>query len=213
MSSIIFLLSPDQAFIATDTLSVTTDGTPLNFTTKAFVVPHLKLVIAGTGLAGVSSAWFRRINESMLVSDIDHLNHHTQVSLTELCSTEFSNIDEDEISTTIYHVGVGADGDIHGYSYSSRYGFESRPIEYGLSMKPGAGVEPDPESPRTFIELMEAQKGLQQQVDAPSRVYIGGQAQVVSLDKAGNFHIFYQGNISDYEDDKDAMYMAFKRTK
>jgi hypothetical protein len=54
MSSLIFFTDSEQALIATDTLAVSPDGQPLKFTTKAFALPHLRMVIAGTG-AGASS--------------------------------------------------------------------------------------------------------------------------------------------------------------
>ena len=209
MSSIIMLLSQEQAFVATDTLAVDERGRPKHFTTKAFVIPHLKLVIAGTGIAGLTSAWLRHINESMTVSNIDHLNYHAQVSLAHLFRTECPDIDGYQISSTVYHVGVGADGDIHGYSYSSMYGFESRPLQHGLLMKPTAGEEPDAENQRSFIELMEAQKKIQEASDEASRLYIGGQVQVISLDRTGNFSIFSPGHLSDFEEDQASMYEAF----
>jgi hypothetical protein len=185
------LLSQEQAFVATDTLAVDERGRPKHFTTKAFVIPHLKLVIAGTGIAGLTSAWLRHINESMTVSNIDHLNYHAQVSLAHLFRTEFPDIDGYQISSTVYHVGVGADGDIHGYSYSSMYGFESRPLQHGLLMKPTAGEEPDAENQRSFIELMEAQKRYRKRQTKPRGYTSAGKCRSSRLIEPGIFRSFH----------------------
>src|SRR5262245_44517231 len=62
MSSLIFYTEREQALIASDTLAVNLDGTPRMYTTKALIVPHLRMVIAGTGIAGLSTRWFARVN-------------------------------------------------------------------------------------------------------------------------------------------------------
>jgi len=52
VSSLIFHTEQEQAIIATDTLAVSPGGRPLTFTSKGFHVPHLRMVIAGTGCGG-----------------------------------------------------------------------------------------------------------------------------------------------------------------
>jgi len=50
MSSLIVATDETQVLVVTDTLATHPDGRPLKFTTKAFVVPHLNLIIAATGI-------------------------------------------------------------------------------------------------------------------------------------------------------------------
>ena len=44
------------------------------YTTKAFIVPHLHLIMAGTGVAGFLSRWFVRLNDNFIVRGIDRVN-------------------------------------------------------------------------------------------------------------------------------------------
>lgn len=209
MSSIIMLLSPDEALVATDTLSVDEHGRPRNFTTKAFLVPHLNLIIAGTGLAGFASAWARVVNEQMLVRNLDHLNLHTQQGLNDLYTRNFGEIDGHEVSSSIYQIGIGGDGTIHGYSYSSFYDFKPQALSYGLSMKPTAGNEPDPDSPRSIVQLMHDQRALQDAEDPQRRLYIGGDINLIRLDATGTALTTTLERFHDYEEMESAMYSTF----
>ena len=58
MSSLIYFTQEQQVFVATDTLAVSPDGKPLMFTTKTLIVPHLQMMMAGTGAGGFLDRWF-----------------------------------------------------------------------------------------------------------------------------------------------------------
>ena len=115
MSSLIFYTNKDQVFVATDTLATTTNGEPFMFTTKAFIVPHLRMLICGTGMGGVLGRWFVAINDKMIVRGIDNLNYHTPSILNNIWSDykkEFSI--EENITATVYLVGFSEeDGTVH----------------------------------------------------------------------------------------------------
>jgi hypothetical protein len=205
------IIGPSAAVVATDTLAVNLDGSARQFTTKAFIVPHLKMIIAGTGLAGFAGAWFQRVNEAMVVSDIDHLNFHTQKSLKNLFATEFSDFDPKQISTTIYQIGVSqADGVMHGYSYSSFYDFEPRELMYGLSIKPAAGPEPDPANPRDIGQLMRDQRALQEQEPIDRKIYIGGEIQAIHLKSDGTAILSTIDRFEDFQEMEDQIYKNFQ---
>jgi hypothetical protein len=70
--------------VATDTLATSPDGKPLKFTTKAFILPHLKMIIAGTGAGGFLGRWFVRINDGLIVRGIDNLDYHTPRDLASM---------------------------------------------------------------------------------------------------------------------------------
>jgi hypothetical protein len=53
------------------------------FTTKAFVLPHLRMVIAGTGAGRFLGKWFIRLNDRIAVKDIDNLNYHAPLTLSK----------------------------------------------------------------------------------------------------------------------------------
>ena len=66
MSSLIFHTEQNQVMIATDTLATSPDGRPFKFTTKAFfLLPHLRMIIAGTGAGGFLGRWFIRVNDNL----------------------------------------------------------------------------------------------------------------------------------------------------
>jgi hypothetical protein len=61
MSSLIFHTDASQALVATDTLAVKPDGTPLMYGSKALYLPHLKTIIAGNPSIGrTASSQLRR---------------------------------------------------------------------------------------------------------------------------------------------------------
>src|SRR6266403_4262483 len=106
MSSLIAHTEKTQVLVATDTLATDLDGRPSKFTTKAFIVPHLKIIMAGVGTHGFLGRWFVRMNDMMVVRGIDHLDYHAPRSLTSLwqgCKQELSI--PDTITTTVYHFG------------------------------------------------------------------------------------------------------------
>src|ERR1700677_4694446 len=106
MSSLIFHTEENQVLVATDTLAVSTDGQPFMFTTKAFVVPRLKMIIAGTGLHGFLGRWFVRINDALVVRGIDNLNYHTPGNLARMWSRDKQEFSlPDSATTTVYHFG------------------------------------------------------------------------------------------------------------
>ena len=65
MSSLIFQTEEQQVFVATDTWAVTRDGMPITFTSKALILPHLRMIVAGTGSGGFLDQWFVYINSRM----------------------------------------------------------------------------------------------------------------------------------------------------
>src|SRR4051794_9672317 len=84
MSSLIFYTDETQVLVATDTLATYPDGRPFKFVTKPFIVPHLKLIMAGVGTSGFLARWFVFMNESVIVKGIDNLNYHTPRALRML---------------------------------------------------------------------------------------------------------------------------------
>jgi hypothetical protein len=143
MSSLIFHTQEDQVLVATDTLAVSTGGRALMFTTKVLIVPHLRMMMAGTGAGGFLDRWFVRVNSGKVVAGIDNLDYHTPKSLADLWR-EFKKEKgslADEQTTTVYHFGFSeAKGCIRAYAYRSANGFVSEAIGYGTGVKPECTV-------------------------------------------------------------------------
>ena len=77
MSSLIFYTDSENILVATDTLAVDMAGEPMMFSTKAMYVPHLRMIIAGTGVGMFSGDWAMSVNNRMIVRDILNLDYHT----------------------------------------------------------------------------------------------------------------------------------------
>lgn len=212
MSSLIFFSDEQQVMLATDTLAVSPDGQPLMFTTKAFILPHLQMLIAGTGVGGFAGRWLVRVNDRIAARDIDHLNYHAPRILATFWADqikEFPIISERTV--TIYHFGFSqTDGLVHTYAYRSANNFESERIGYGLAVKPECQVDEDWVLPRDFRPLMDAQRRVQASKPASERVYIGGEITVHHMTKDG-FSTWTADRFPDYSDDERHIYGRFAR--
>src|ERR1700730_12333600 len=171
MSSLIYKVEKTQVFIATDTLA-TMNGRAIRFATKAFPLPHLRMVIAGTGLAGFLDHWLVAVNASP-VRGIDALNEHAQAGLLNVLRTfnkQFPTMNE---TTSVYHFGFSEDtGVIHSFAYKSEELFEPRQIAYGLYVKPDVPEDLIPKDtlhPGDITRIIAAQRAIHGQTAAEAR--------------------------------------------
>lgn len=212
LSSLIFHTESNQALIATDTLAVQPSGTPAFFTSKAFLVPHLRFVIAGTGLAGFATRWFVRVNDQMLVRGIDNLDFHTSSELRNLWkvySEEVSNTIN--MTSTIYHIGFSEEDDlVRTYVYRSEKEFESEVLDYGLAVKPRCTVPEQYSLPNDLISMMDEQRTIQESEPEEQRIYIGGEIVAIHLTLAGAT-VSHISRFSDYDADLASMWHSYQR--
>jgi hypothetical protein len=210
VSSLIFHTEETQALIATDTLAVLPNGRPLKFTTKAFVLPHLKLVVAGTGIARFLSRWFVRINDEMVVQDIDNLDYHAPRYLASVWpgfKQEFSV--QDGLTTTVYHFGFSENtGVIHSFAYRSANNFQSEPIAYGLGVKPECTIPENYSLPNDIRKMMDDQRSRERSQQHGQRLYIGGEIQIHHISKDG-CAVYTLDRFEDYSQDEKAIYENF----
>jgi len=210
MSSLIFATDKDQAFVATDTLATLYDGTPLMFTTKAFIVPHLRMIMCGTGVARFLGRWFIKVNDQMTVRHIDNLNDHTPKNLMALWQShkqEFSV--PSGLSTTVYHFGFSEeDALIHSYVYRSTNNFKSEVLEYGIGVKPGFQIPKDYTLPTDIKKWMDNQRSIQASLPKDQGVHIGGEILIHHLTKIG-FNVYTLGRFEDFEANERSIYENF----
>src|SRR5579863_9137660 len=207
MSSLIYKVEKTQVFIATDTLA-TIDGRAMGFATKAFPLPHLRMVIAGIGLAGFLDHWLVELNASP-VRGIDALNEQAQAGLLNLLrdfKKQFPNVNE---TTSVYHFGFSEDtGIIQSFAYKSEDLFEPRQIAYGLYVKPGVPEDVIPKEtihPGDFTRIMAAQRAIQAKLPKEARVPIGGEIQMHHLEQAG-YKTYRLGQFEDYAETRRAIF-------
>jgi hypothetical protein len=213
MSSIIFQTEPDLAIVATDTLAVSLDDRSLAyFTSKAQIIPHIRTIVAGTGIANFCSQWFFQVMNEMVVDDVDHLNYHSPSALVELWQLnkeEFSV--ENGLTTTIYHFGFSKkDECIHSYAYRSKNGFQSEPMSYGLRYKPKFDLTWVVQLPNDIKRMMDCQRATQLLVPEQERIFIGGEIQLFVLDKNG-FFVRTIDKFDDYDSNRKAIYNNFDK--
>lgn len=54
----------------TDTLATTTEGEPLLFQSKAWVIPHLNMAVVITGIANFGASWNEYLRSSLMGRDL-----------------------------------------------------------------------------------------------------------------------------------------------
>jgi hypothetical protein len=210
MSSLIFHTEQEQAIIATDTLAVSPGGRPLTFTSKAFHVPHLRMVIAGTGCGGFLDGWLCHLNSRMIVPGIDALAVHAPAALQTLWNSYCADYKIPEgRTTTVYHFGFSETSDtIKSYAFRSENAFVSEERPYGIGVKPECTVPENYNLPDAFRPMMDEQRSIQRQRPAEDRIYIGGEIVVHHLVKAG-CSTFSIGPFEDFVDDVKVIYSRF----
>lgn len=186
MSSLIFATDEKQILVATDTLSVTPKGKPLAFVQKATHIPHLRTIIAGTGFNGFANHWALIASTRMRVKGIMNLDYHTPIGLRRLWSDYKKEYDiPNDFTTTVYQLGISEEnGKVVSFAYRSTNNFESESIGYGICVKPNCTV-PKGNLIDVLPEMMEEQRIIQKQMPSESRVYIGGEIQVLHLTMQG----------------------------
>lgn len=215
MSSLIFSTDENEAVVATDSLAVSNEGKPFGFSSKAFFIPHLRTVVAGTGGKGFLDRWLVCLN-GMVVRGIDHLNYHASRNLPSVWlgyKNELTVPIPENFTTTIYHFGFSeVTGLIHSYAYRSTSDFQSDPIAYGTYMKPACSV-PDPfQFPRDIKTMMDEQRAIQSSQPKEQKLYIGGEIHIHHLQREG-CAVYTLDRFDDYESDEKAIYENFAAMK
>jgi hypothetical protein len=215
MSSLIFYADENQALVATDTLATSPDGKPFKFTTKTFIVPHLKLLMSGVGVHGFLGKWFVQMNDGVVVRGIDHLNYHAPRILASLWQRYKKELSiPDNIKTTIYHVGFSEITEkIHLYAYRSTEDFTSERLEpYGIRVKPECPVPENYCLPQDIRTMMDDQRAIQASKPKSERIYIGGEIEIHHLTKGGS-EVYTLHRFEDYSRDEMAIYDNFRDAK
>jgi len=201
MSSLIFHTDEELALVATDTLAGSVDGNvPFKFTTKAFPVPHLKMIVASTGIGGFGLSWFIQICDNVVVEDVEHLNYHAPGVLLKLWRQfEQLNAIKNNLTATVYHFGFAqSTGHIKSYAYRSTNDFASEQLKYGLGVKPPLpNQEEYYQFPLNVKKIMDAQRAIEHAKPQKDRLLIGGEIHVLVLDKNG-FTISTEDRFDDY---------------
>jgi hypothetical protein len=204
MSSLIFHIDKDQAFVAVDTLATDINGEPLMFTSKAFILPHLRMIMCGTGSGGFLGKWFIRVNDNMVVQGIDNLDYHATSTLQDLWQEHTDQLRKEYLGTaTIYHFGFSETTKLIAcYVYRSENNFKSEVHEqYGIGVKPECNVIKNYEFPKDIPAMMNEQRTIQSTKPISEKVYIGGEIIIFHLERKGILTYFLK-KFEDYNETK-----------
>jgi hypothetical protein len=213
MSSLIFITEKEQVLAATDTLATSTDGKPFMFTTKAFIVPHIQMIMCGTGMGGFLGKWFVEVNDRMVIRDVDNLDYHTPQILRSFWQKfvkEYSLSEKQ--TTTVYHFGFSEEGSIHSFAYRSVNDFVSETLPYGIGIKPECNSVENLEFPKDIKRIMNEQRAIQLSRPESERVYVGGKIQIHHLTKSG-FIVYAHDQFDDFEPTQQAIYENYASQK
>jgi len=204
MSSLIFYTDREQVLVATDTLAVKEGGKPLMLCSK---LPHLRTIVAGTGMGMFSGDWAMSANNRMVLSGIKNLNEHTPGALRsrwQQYRTEFKL--PPSMTTTVYHFGFGEDDDeVCAYAYRSTNDFQSERLAYGYGLKPECSLPTEGSLVEALPSMMAEQRQTQAAKPAEERLYIGGECIAMHLTKHG-CHTFPAFRFPDYAADLAAIF-------
>ena len=214
MSSLIFYTDPSQALVATDTLAVKPDGTPLMFGSKAIFLPHLKTIIAGTGLGSFSGGWANYVNDRLIVKGLRNLDFHTPDGLNGLWKRmKVEHGVPESMTTTVYQFGISEDdGEIRSYAYRSTNEFASEPLPHGTRAKPECSFPTEGNIVQHLRSMMYEQRSIQALKSPNERLYIGGDCVVMHLtNEACTTATLFR--FDDYEENLDEILAKFPRAE
>lgn len=213
MSSLIYYTDPEQILVATDTLAVETGGAPLMFSSKAIYLPHLRIIVAGTGLGMFSGDWAMEVNNRMVLSGIQNLNYHSPEALRKRWENYESEYSLPEgMTTTVYHFGLSEeDQSVLGYAYRSINNFDSERLSYGFGLKPECKLPEQGSLIEHLPSMMKEQRLHQQERPLTERLYIGGECVATHLTKAG-CDIFSVFQFEDYTQQLRAIFDNHRST-
>jgi len=213
MTSLIFHTEETQVLVAMDTLATTKKGDPFMYTSKAFALPHLRMIICGTGLGGFLGRWFIKINDLIVTNGIKNLDYHAPNSLRAIWDEYLGTMSDPFTgTTTVYHFGfLENTNTIKSYVYRSENNFESEERDqYGLGVKPECTVPTSYEFPKDIPGLMFEQREIQNKKPASERIYIGGEILIYQLMQEG-IAIFSMGKFDDYEETQEAIIKNYEK--
>lgn len=193
MTALLFYLEPDRVCIAMDTRTLdiddaTGDRTIGAFCSKMLVLPHLRGVICCTGIRSLAFQWHAFVQQSTASRDMPGLDHIAAAILPQLardCGVTA------KLTATVYHFGHCSETrEFVGRAFRSTDGFKPEPLDNpSFAIKPPDGLDFDQAwrtcrekgLPEGFVEVMKAQKAIDDARPSNQRLGIGGEVQFLLM--------------------------------
>jgi hypothetical protein len=120
-------VTPAFALVSTDTAVADRRGAVVAFASKILALPHLHMIVAGTGSYAVQLAWRHHLATNVQAEDVEEVSAMAPAILRAIAA-RLGVADE----TWILHLGLAkADGALRGFLHQSGAGFEGRPLDAG----------------------------------------------------------------------------------
>ncbi len=187
MSSLITDVDENAAWVATDTLGVGYDSSPLLFAAKALHLPHVNILMAGTGVSRMMDGWFYGLNGQQFAG-IDELAAKSTIALRKRWA-EFRGafpVSEDA-TCSIFTFGFSeTTGRMRVLMNSSSYDWELRdqPVPFSGQKPPGT-LPTAPHFPSGLMAAMLDQRAVQAAKPPEKRLHIGGAIIMHCLTREG----------------------------
>lgn len=210
MSSLIFFTDATQIVVATDTLAVTPDGKPMLFSSKAHHLPHLRTIIAGTGMGMFAGDWAMEVNNRMILEGIMNLDYHAPGALRARWAKYRQDFALPESSTTtVYHFGLSKeDQSVVAFAYRSTSGFQSEQLPQGFGIKPECPLPEGNNILEIIPQMMNLQREIQSKVAPLERIYIGGEVVVMHL-TSSSFSVYHPYSFPERPQDMKSIFRRY----
>lgn len=177
MTVLNFMFDKKHLFLVTDsTFSDANDKLPRGYCTKAYCLPHLDGIIAGTGRVDFIISWVMEANTGFSVRDMPHLNQFATGTLNKMYAQYITDREVAD-TTTLYHFGYDRrERRMRCFVYRSTNNFQSEELPFGSAVKPGIDFSSFPIAnfPGDYLPIIEAQKASDLALPVEERVGVGG---------------------------------------
>ena len=191
--------------VATDTITTAPEvNAPNMYTTKAMFLPHLRILIAGTGCLSFLSNWILSVNTGAIVRDIDNLNIHAPEFLNKIWRDMYNDVGTTVNSATIYHFGFSTENKLNCYAYRSTNDFTSEKIAYGAYIKPEVNVSSEFTLPENIRDIMDEQIKQENMSHKNNKILIGGEIILYTL-RQNDFLITIHDRFENYSENLESM--------
>ncbi|OMC63268.1 hypothetical protein BK125_31030 [Paenibacillus odorifer] len=207
MTALNWILGEKSVSIAADTFSLTMEKEPFKYTNKIFTLPHLKMIVCGTGNANLILDYYKELQLIVVAREMYYVTAVTQDILLNI-RKEYPK----EVTTTVYLFGYNDNLEcFEGFAFRSTNDFDKEKLAYGIGVKPELSRElvesyyEDTEDDDSFFTLViNKQKELDEMLPKEKRIGVGGEIQRIVSD-ASNFLISTIYRFDDYLDQYDLM--------
>jgi hypothetical protein len=218
MSAVYHKVADKAVITAADTYSIRADtGEPLKLADKFIPLPHLNMVLTGTGYHGFLLEWYRALQREAAPIDVEHLNEFTPGLLQETWlrfkrKTDLPESPPGSGGSKICHLGYSERKErFVGYYYDLKDDFAPTAVrpgqEYLMPKMEGvhdALLEGDYTPQEQVIAFFRRAKELDEQKPVEERVGIGGEIKFLKQTQQGHVCLTIH-RFDDYEETKQTI--------